>query len=134
MVSSKVVDFGILPIVKRLTVTWIFDQFWSKTWQKKRKDMYYKLLSELFQIYLAVHEQSAAKNSFSTYVFNDPNGLFWLNLYFIDVWVVESWVTTSVLWIHVIDSICIMFSFASTCFDLKVYYYVRFLPRILVDC
>ena len=29
-----------------------------------------------------VHEQSPVKNSFSTYVCYDPDGLFWLNLYF----------------------------------------------------
>ena len=40
-----------------------------------------KLLYEFFQKKIAVHEQSAVKNSFSTYVYNAPDGLFWLNLY-----------------------------------------------------
>ena len=30
-----------------------------------------------------VHEQSAVKNSYSTYVCYAPDGLFWLNLYVI---------------------------------------------------
>ena len=44
------------------------DQFGCKRCQKKRKDVDYKLLSEFFQKYFVVHEQSAVENSFSTYV------------------------------------------------------------------
>ena len=34
-----------------------------------------------FQKYFVAHEQSAVKNSFSTYLCYAPDGLFWLNLY-----------------------------------------------------
>ena len=43
--------------------------------------MDYKLLKEFFQKYFVVHERSAVKNSFSTYVCYALDGLFWLNLY-----------------------------------------------------
>ena len=59
----------------------MIDQFGRKRGQKKRKDVEYKLLLELFQKYFVVHEQSAVKNSFSAYVCNARDGLFWLNLY-----------------------------------------------------
>ena len=68
--SSKenVDDFAILPNVQRLTVPRIIDQFGHKSCQKKRKDVDYQLLQELFQKYSVVHEQLAAKNWFSTTV------------------------------------------------------------------
>ena len=46
LLSSKenVVDFGILPIIQRLTVPRIIDQFGPKMCQKKRKEGGYKLL------------------------------------------------------------------------------------------
>ena len=47
-----------------------------KRCQKKRKDVDYNLPEEFFQKYFDVHEWSAVKNSFSTYVFYDPDGLF----------------------------------------------------------
>ena len=59
----------------------IVDQFGRKRCQKKRKDVDYNLLLEFFQKYFVVHEQLAAKDSFSTYVCYAPDGLFWLNLY-----------------------------------------------------
>ena len=59
----------------------IIDQFGRKRCQKKRKDVDYNLLLEFFQKYFVVHEQLAAKNSFSTFVCYAPDGLFWLNLY-----------------------------------------------------
>ena len=63
------------------TVVRMIDQFGRKRCQKKRKDVDYKILEEFFQKYFFVHEQSAVKNSFSTYVCYAPDGLFWLNLY-----------------------------------------------------
>ena len=59
----------------------IIVQFGRKMYQKKRKVVDYKLLKEFFQKHFVVHEQSAVENSFSTYVFYAPDGLFWLNLY-----------------------------------------------------
>ena len=59
----------------------IIDQFGRKRCQKKRKDVDYKLISEFFQKNFVIDEQSAIKNSFSTYVCYAPDGLFWLNLY-----------------------------------------------------
>ena len=47
----------------------IIDQFGRKKCQKKSKDVDYKLLQDFFQKYFIVHEQSAVKNSFPTYVF-----------------------------------------------------------------
>ena len=41
----------------------IIDQFGSKRYQKKRKDVYYKLLSDFFQKYFVIQEQSAVKNT-----------------------------------------------------------------------
>ena len=68
-------------IFQRLTVTPKIDQFGRKRYQSKRKYLSYQLLEESFQKYFVVHEQSAVKNLFSTYVCYDPDGLFWLNLY-----------------------------------------------------
>ena len=62
-------------------MTRIIDQFGRKRCQKKRKDVDCKLLQEIFQKYVVVHEQSAVENSFITYVCYAPDGLFWLNLY-----------------------------------------------------
>ena len=67
--------------LQRVTVSQIIDRFGRKRCQKKRKDVNYKLLEEFFQKYFGVHEQKTVKNSFSTYVFYAPDGLFWLNLY-----------------------------------------------------
>ena len=76
--SSKgnVVDFGILPNVQRLAVPRLVDQFGRKSCQRKRKDMDYNILKELFQRCFVVHERSDFKDSFSTYVCYDPDGLF----------------------------------------------------------
>ena len=57
----------------------MINQFVRKRCQKKRKDVEY----------FVVHEQSAVKNSFSTYVCYAPEGLFWLNLYFNDIWFIQ---------------------------------------------
>ena len=43
----------------------------------------YKILLEFFQNNFGLHEQSAVKIEFSTYVCYAPDGLFWLNLYLI---------------------------------------------------
>ena len=43
--------------------------------------MDFTLLQEFFQKYFVVHEQSAVRTSFSTYVCYAPDGLFWLNMY-----------------------------------------------------
>ena len=48
---------------------------------KKGKDVDYKPSIRVFQKYFVVHEHSAVKNSFSTYVCYAPDGSFWLNLY-----------------------------------------------------
>ena len=45
--------------------------------------MEYELIYEFFQKHFILHEHSATKNSFNTYVCYDPDGLFWLNLYVI---------------------------------------------------
>ena len=47
----------------------------------KCKDVDYNFLQEFFQKYFVVHEQSAVKNSPSTYVCYALDGLFWLHLY-----------------------------------------------------
>ena len=60
----------------------MIDQFGCNRCQKKRKDVDYKPLEEFFQKNCVINEQSAVKNSFSTYVCYSPDGLFWLNLYF----------------------------------------------------
>ena len=48
---------------------------------KKCKDGDYKLLYKFFKNVFFLHEQSAVKKSFSTYVCYAPDGVFWLNLY-----------------------------------------------------
>ena len=57
-----------LGIVQRLAVPRKLTIFGHKRCQKKRKDVNYKLLQEFFQKSLVVHEQSAVKNSVSTYI------------------------------------------------------------------
>ena len=57
-------------IIQRLTVSRIIDQFWRKWYQKKRKDVDYKLIWELYM-----------SSRLSTYVCYAPDGLIWLNLY-----------------------------------------------------
>ena len=47
---------------------YIIDQFGRKKCQKKHKEEDYKLIFEFFQKYFVVHERSAVKKSFSTYV------------------------------------------------------------------
>ena len=78
--KEKVLDLGILPNVQSLTVPRLIDQFGRKMCQKNRKDVDHKVLKEFFQKSFFVHEQSAAKNLFITYVGYDPDGLFWLQL------------------------------------------------------
>ena len=56
-------------ILQRLTVPRKIYQFGCKRCQKKRKDVSYQLLQEFKKNYFAVHERSAVKNSFSTYVY-----------------------------------------------------------------
>ena len=54
----------------------------TKGAKKKCKDVDYIFFISFFQKYFVVHEQSAVKNSFSTYyVCYAPDGLFLLNLY-----------------------------------------------------
>ena len=77
---TNVVDFRNLPNALRLTVPRMINQFGRKRCQKKRKVVGYKLLQEFFQKYFVVHQRSGVKNSFSTYVYYAPDGLFWLNL------------------------------------------------------
>ena len=55
-------------LLQRLAVPRIFDQFGRERCQKKRKEVDYKRLKEFFQKYFVVHEQSAVKDSFITYV------------------------------------------------------------------
>ena len=56
-------------ILQRLTVPPTIDRFGRKRCQKKRKDVDYTLLWDLFQKYLVVHEQSAVKFlQYHTYV------------------------------------------------------------------
>ena len=81
--KEKVVDFGILPNVWRLTVPRPIDQFWRKKCQKKSKDVEYKLIQDLKKLYFMLHERSTVKSLFSTYVCFTLDGLFWLNLYVI---------------------------------------------------
>ena len=68
-------------ILQGLTVPRIIDKFGRKRCQKKRKDVDHTLQKKFIEKYFVVHEQSAIINSFSTYVFYAPDGLFWLNLY-----------------------------------------------------
>ena len=83
----KILNFrktAILPfscIFQRLAVPQIVDQFGLKTCQKKRKDVRYKLLWEFFQKYFVVHERSAVKYSFSTYVWSRVDSCFCEFLY-----------------------------------------------------
>ena len=67
-------------IIQRLTVPRLIGQLERKRCQKKRKDVNYKFLTEFFQKYFVLDEQSAVKNPFSTYVRYAPDGLFWSNL------------------------------------------------------
>ena len=57
------------------TVKWLFLKEYDVNFEFFRKFM------RVFQKYFVAHEQSAVKNSFSTYVCYAPDGLFWLNLY-----------------------------------------------------
>ena len=59
-----------------VTVTRIKDRFGCKRCQKKRKDVDFKLLLEFSKKYLVVHKRLAVKNSFSTYVYYEPDGFF----------------------------------------------------------
>ena len=52
--------------------------------QKKRKDVSYQLLSELFQKYFVAHEWLMVKNSFSKYVWSKVDSFFCDFLYFLD--------------------------------------------------
>ena len=54
--------------------------FGRKRCQKKRKDVDYKLVWQFFQ-HFVVHEWSAVKHFFNTYICYTPDRLFWLNLY-----------------------------------------------------
>ena len=47
----------------------MIDQFGRKRCQKKRKEVSYQLLYEVFQKYFVVHKWSAVKNAFNIYVF-----------------------------------------------------------------
>ena len=62
-------------ILQRLSVPRIMDPFERKRCQKKRKDMYYNLLKELFRKYFVVYECSAVKK-FAQYIRYTPDGLF----------------------------------------------------------
>ena len=75
---SKTAVCRFLKVLQRLTVPRIYDQFGRKRCLKKRKDVDYKLLKKYSQKYFVVHEQSAVKNLFSTYVCYTPDGLFWV--------------------------------------------------------
>ena len=57
-----------LNTLQRIILGRIIDRFGHKMYQKKREDVGYKLLYEIFQKYFVIHEQSDVKNSFSTYV------------------------------------------------------------------
>ena len=61
---------------ERIPKSTTFDQFGRKRCQKKRKDVDYNLLLDFFQKYFVVHEQSAVKNTFSTYVCYAPDVFF----------------------------------------------------------
>ena len=52
----------------------------------KRKMWTTTFYKSFFQKYFVGHEESAVKNSFSTYVCYGPDGLFWLNLYSPQSW------------------------------------------------
>ena len=56
---SKTANCRFSNIIQRLIVPQIIDQFGRKRCQKKREDVYYKLLWELFQKYFVVHEHLA---------------------------------------------------------------------------
>ena len=60
----------------KFSVPQMIDQFGRKRCQKKRKDVSFQLQSEFFQKYYVVHEWSAVKNSFSTYVWSNVNSCF----------------------------------------------------------
>ena len=75
--KENMADFGILPNFQRLTVPRIIDKIeCCKRCQKKRKDVDYNFLLDFFQKYLFVHEQSAVKTSFSTYVWCEVDSCF----------------------------------------------------------
>ena len=73
----------------------MFSQFGRKRCQKKRKDVSYQLLYELFQKKIVVHDRLAVKNSFSTYVWRKVDSCFCEALY------VDSSLNSSVfLWVN----------------------------------
>ena len=69
-------DFTVLKHFQRLTVSPKIDQFGRKRCQKKRKDVSHQLLWQLLQKYFVVHERSAVKNSFSTYIWSKVDSCF----------------------------------------------------------
>ena len=68
-------------ILQRLTVPRIIDQFGCKRCKKKRTDVNYKLLWELFQKCFVLHGQSAVKNN--TYVIRRTVYFGWICMLFI---------------------------------------------------
>ena len=67
---SKSVILPFSNMFQRLTVSLKIDQFGHKICQKKRKDVSYQLLLVFFLKYFVVHEWSAVKKSFITYVWS----------------------------------------------------------------
>ena len=74
--SFKNGDFPVLKHFQRLTVPPKIDQFGRKRCQKKRKEVSYEFISGSFQKYFVVHERSAVKDSFSTYVWSKVDSCF----------------------------------------------------------
>ena len=68
-------------IFQRLTVLRIINQFGRKRCQRKRKGVSYHLLECFFQKYFVVHERSAVKNLFSTYVWSKVYSCFCESVY-----------------------------------------------------
>ena len=73
---SKTANSRFSNILQILTLPRINHQFGRKRCQKKRKDVDYNLLLEIFQKYFVVHERSAVKYSFSTYVWSKVDSCF----------------------------------------------------------
>ena len=79
-------------------MSWKIYKFRCKRCQKKHKDVYYKLSIEFFQKYFAVHERSAVKNSFTTYVWSKVDSCFCESVYVADSKSIQ-WVIFVLFWI-----------------------------------
>ena len=79
--SGKWGRFWNLMKVWNLRVTRIIDRFERKRCRKKRKDVSYQLLKELYQKWFVLHLIFVVKNLFSTYVWSKLDSLLRLAAY-----------------------------------------------------